>query len=83
MEGIVLSEASQVQKDKGHMFSHIWKIDPKDKHIHKNMHDYTQTYVNHICNSGTTLWNLGEQGKEKRMIEHQQYQNHYSCAVLY
>jgi hypothetical protein len=30
LESIMLSEISQVQKDKGHMFSLMWKIDPKD-----------------------------------------------------
>jgi hypothetical protein len=25
------------------------------------------------CNSGTTLWNSGKEGKERRMTEHQQY----------
>jgi hypothetical protein len=30
---------------------------------------YTQLYREHACNSGTALWNLGEEGKEKRMIE--------------
>jgi hypothetical protein len=27
----------------------------------------------HVCNSGTSLWNLEEEGKEKRMIGCQQY----------
>jgi hypothetical protein len=27
----MLSEINQAQKDKGHMFSLMWKIDPKDK----------------------------------------------------
>jgi hypothetical protein len=31
--------------------------------------------VEHVCSSGTTLWNSEEEGKEKRMIESQQYQN--------
>jgi hypothetical protein len=26
----------------------------------------TNSYVEHICNSGTTLWNSGKEGKEKR-----------------
>jgi hypothetical protein len=26
-----------------------------------------------VCNSGTTLWNLGKEGKEKGMTECQQY----------
>jgi hypothetical protein len=27
----------------------------------------------HIFNSGTPLWRLGEEGKEKRMIENELY----------
>jgi hypothetical protein len=78
LEDIVLREVSQTQKWKGYMFSlkgifHMWKIDPKDKHIHKNKHEHIQTHVEHVCNSETTLWNSGKEGKEKRMIEHQQY----------
>jgi hypothetical protein len=42
---IILSEINQAQKDKGHMFSHMWKIDPKDKHIQKNKHDHIQTHM--------------------------------------
>jgi hypothetical protein len=42
LEGIMLSEVGQIQKDKG--FS-LWKIDPKDKHTHKMKHDHIQMYV--------------------------------------
>jgi hypothetical protein len=42
LEDIMISEVSQAQKDKGHMFS-LRKTDPKDKHIHKNNHDHIQT----------------------------------------
>jgi hypothetical protein len=46
LEDIVLSEVSQAQKDKGcHVFSHTWKIDPKNKPIHKNKHDHAQTQM--------------------------------------
>jgi hypothetical protein len=41
LEDIMLSEVSQVQKDKNHVFSHMWKIDPKHKCIHK-------TYIEHV-----------------------------------
>jgi hypothetical protein len=37
--------------------------------VKQKMH--TNSYVEHIHNSGTTLWKLGKEGKEKRMIEHQ------------
>jgi hypothetical protein len=26
-----------------HVSSYMWKIDPKDKHIHRKKHDHTQT----------------------------------------
>jgi hypothetical protein len=35
-----------------------------------NMTIYS-VYVEYVCNSVTTLWNLGKEGKEKGMIEHQ------------
>jgi hypothetical protein len=35
LEDIMLSELRQAQKDKGHIFSHTWKTDPKDKHSQK------------------------------------------------
>jgi hypothetical protein len=49
-----------------HVFSHTWRTDPKDKHIHKNKHDHTQT---HMYNTYTIveLWNLEKEGEEKRM----------------
>jgi hypothetical protein len=47
LEIIMLSKVSQVQKDKGHMFSFTcWKIDPKDKHMHKTKHDHVHIYTN-------------------------------------
>jgi hypothetical protein len=63
LEDFMLSEVSQVQKDKH--FSHRWKIDPKNKHIHKNKYYHIQTHVEHVCNSGTTVWNSGRR-KRKR-----------------
>jgi hypothetical protein len=66
----MLSELSQAQKFKGHKFSlicgrYIQKINIYIKQ------EYTNSHVEHVCNSGTTLWNSGREGKEKRMIEHQ------------
>jgi hypothetical protein len=63
----MLSEVSQVQKDKSYMFS--FKTDPKDKRVHKNKHDHIHPQVEYAGNSGTALWNLGEKEKEKRMID--------------
>jgi hypothetical protein len=45
LEDIMLNEVSHVQKNRSHVFSHMWKIDPKDKHIHKNKHDHIQTHM--------------------------------------
>jgi hypothetical protein len=51
----------------------MWKIDPKDRYTKQTW--YTKLYVEHVCNSETILWNSGEEGKEKRMIDSKQYQN--------
>jgi hypothetical protein len=32
-------------RQRPHVFCCMWKIDPKDKHIHNNRHDHTQTYM--------------------------------------
>jgi hypothetical protein len=46
LKDIMLSEVSQSKKDKGHVFSHTWKTDPKDKHIHKKTkHDHMQIHM--------------------------------------
>jgi hypothetical protein len=47
----MLREVGQAGKDKGNMFSsHIWRIDPKDKCIHKtNMIIYTSMYIHITC----------------------------------
>jgi hypothetical protein len=48
LENIMLSEISQALENKGHMlvfFFNMWKMDPKDKHKHKNNHDYMQTHM--------------------------------------
>jgi hypothetical protein len=50
----------------------MWKTNPKEKHMHKKHGHYTSSYVKHVCNSGTTQWNLRKKGKEKKIIEHQQ-----------
>jgi hypothetical protein len=31
------------------------------------------SHVEHVYSSGITLWNLGKEGKEEKMIEHEQY----------
>jgi hypothetical protein len=44
LKDIMLSEVSQDQKHKTHVFSHTWKINPKIS-IHKNKHDHIQTQL--------------------------------------
>jgi hypothetical protein len=48
----------------------MWKIDPKIN-VYTKTSVITYADVEHVCNSGSSLWNSGEEGKEKRMIEHQ------------
>jgi hypothetical protein len=55
LEDTMLSEVSQAQKNRSHIFSHKCKIDPKDNHIHKNKYDHIETHTEHICNSRSTL----------------------------
>jgi hypothetical protein len=44
LEEIMLSKpGSETQRPR--VFSHIWKLDLKDKHIHKNRHDQIQTQM--------------------------------------
>jgi hypothetical protein len=67
LEDIMLSEVSQDQKHK----SHIWKIDPKINIYTKNKHDHYKLG----CRTCSQPWNysmeLGKERKEKRMIEQQ------------
>jgi hypothetical protein len=70
----MLSQESQAQKHNGCMFfPHAGKTDLKDKHIKKQTLLCTNSYGQYVFNSETTLWNLGKEGKEKRMTEHQKY----------
>jgi hypothetical protein len=66
LEDSMLSEVSQPQKDLGYVFSLI-----RGRQI-QNISIYTKINmvicklnVKHICNSGTTVWNSGKEGKEK------------------
>jgi hypothetical protein len=47
------------------------KIDPKRNIYTKTSMIIYNSNVEHVCNSGATLWNSGKEGKEKRKIEHQ------------
>jgi hypothetical protein len=39
----------------------------------KQAGSYANSAVQPVCNSGTSLWSSGKEGKEKRKIEQQQY----------
>jgi hypothetical protein len=64
VEDIKLSEVSQDQQHKPHVFSPTWKIDPKIN-IPTKTGSHTNSVVEHVCNSVTTLWNSGKERKEK------------------
>jgi hypothetical protein len=49
----------------------MWKIDPKDKHIHKNKHDHTQTQKYNMTVIAELLY--GTQERIKLSIEPQWY----------
>jgi hypothetical protein len=59
-EDIMLSELSQAQKDKGHVFL-LYLVDPKDNHIHKNK---TILYKL-ICRICLQQWNYSMELKER------------------
>jgi hypothetical protein len=33
------------ERQRPHIFSHMWEIDLKDKYIHENKHDHIQMYM--------------------------------------
>jgi hypothetical protein len=45
----------------------MWKIDPNDKHTHKNKHDHIQTYMYNIFVTVELLY--GTWGKRDRKRE--------------
>jgi hypothetical protein len=50
LEIIMLSKVNQILKEKGHMFSFMWKIDLKVKCIHKYINDLTHTCMHiYVC----------------------------------
>jgi hypothetical protein len=57
------SASSGSETQKLHVFSHMWMIDPKIN-IHKKKHDHIELRVEYVCNSGTTLWNSGNEWKD-------------------
>jgi hypothetical protein len=44
LEDIMLSKSGS-ERQRPHVFFHMWKIDQKDKHVHKNMHEHIQTHM--------------------------------------
>jgi hypothetical protein len=52
-----------LRKTKLHVFSHMWKTEPKDKQILRKKPDHTNADVEHICNSGTALGTGGSNAK--------------------
>jgi hypothetical protein len=58
----MLSEVSQVQKDKSH-------IDFLRINVCTNTNMTIYAYIEHVCNNGTVWRERGEKEEEKRMIE--------------
>jgi hypothetical protein len=52
LKNIIFSEVSQVQKAKGHIFSHIWNIDLIQ--IQTILYIHTKIYTEHVPKSGTS-----------------------------
>jgi hypothetical protein len=63
LEDIMLSES---ETQKMHVFSHTWKTEPKINIYTKTSRSYTNSNVEHICNSRNTL---GTWGKRERKRE--------------
>jgi hypothetical protein len=57
----------------------VYDRSKRETYTQKQTRSYTKLYVEHVCNSGTTLWNSGEEGKEKKMIRCQQNIIHNIC----
>jgi hypothetical protein len=74
LEDIMLSEVSQIQKDKATRFlSYVEDRSKRETYTQNQTWSYTNVYVEHVCNSGNTVWNSEKEGKEKGMTERQQY----------
>jgi spore germination protein GerM len=51
-ENKMLSEVSQVEKDKNHVFSYMWKIDPNTT-TSISIYTHICVYTEHVSKSGT------------------------------
>jgi hypothetical protein len=65
LEDMMLGEISQAQKDEGHDFSHMWRTDPKDNHMHKKQTLYKHLQVEYVGKSGTILWSSWRREKKR------------------
>jgi hypothetical protein len=66
LEDIMLSEVSQTQRQRPRVFSHMWKTDPKDKHIHKNKHDHIQIHMQNMVVTVELLYGTWGERERKR-----------------
>jgi hypothetical protein len=66
------------ETQRSHVFFHMWKIEPKDKHIHKTKHDYIQTYMKNMFIIVGLLY--GTWGRKERKREWQSTTLKYICA---
>jgi hypothetical protein len=70
---------ARVRKTKAACFLSYWKIDPKDKHVHRNKHDDIYIYMKNMFVIVELLCGTQEEGKEKKMIVNN-ITMHYICA---
>jgi hypothetical protein len=67
LEYIMLSNVSQVQKDKSPVFSLICRRYIQKINVYTSKHYHTHMWEC-VGKNGNILWNTGEEGKEKRVM---------------
>jgi hypothetical protein len=65
LEDIMLSEVSQAQKDKSYFSVTCRRQIQKINMSQKQARSYTNSYVEHVCNTGTILWNSEKEGRKR------------------
>jgi hypothetical protein len=65
----MLSEVSQAQKHKGLVFTHMWKIDPKDKHTQRQTWSFTNSKMFVIVELLYGTWGMRERKRECQSID--------------
>jgi hypothetical protein len=55
------------ERQRPHVFSHTWKIDPKDKHTHRNKHGHIETHMQNMFVTVELLY--GTRGRRERKRE--------------